>query len=458
MDPLADPGARDIHSPTSEFILNLGVWGDATRRHQSIEAKGSRATKTGADYQASTAISRVPAYANFFAEIKIVKCMRGTSIGLVVPTIDLDQQWYVSRLMRKERDVRQRELDKALHAQIVEQGQGRLAANRGEEGAANACQSPHTATRAGSPPRIASPLTREESLAKSDLRKKQLQAEFDARQRKQDLRRHVWQVNQLLNEVDDSIRSLERKVQDRWGPRMWFLTCDGLFGTGAECKDTGVKFTDGDTVRLDMENYRLIFSVNGKEIAETACTVETRTFLAVCLQNKGASLEVVNSSLSELEDIKTGAVLEDITGPEAEVMQISSPILAVAPDSPHAADAGAGKAPDAENGAADTFSSLQGRQASFTSQSPKTRAPRRHGSLIRSLTADSGSGYDHEAFDAVFLKISQKMDNVNGWAVLQKSLALYDPDGTGTIDRQNFLELMGQLHLTEQIIGKSAEV
>ena len=50
------------------------------------------------------------------------------------------------------------------------------------------------------------------------------------------------------------------------------------------------------------------------------------------------------------------------------------------------------------------------------------------------------------------------MDNVNGWAVLQKSLALYDPDGTGTIDRQNFLELMGQLHLTEQIIGKSAEV
>jgi len=58
----------------------------------------------------------------------------------------------------------------------------------------------------------------------------------------------------------------------------------------------------------------------------------------------------------------------------------------------------------------------------------------------------------------VFLKISQKMDNVNGWAVLQKSLALYDPDGTGTIDRQNFLELMGQLHLTEQIIGKSAEV
>jgi len=76
MDPLADPGARDIHSPTSEFILNLGVWGDATRRHQSIEAKGSRATKTGADYQASTATSRVPAYANFFAEIKIVKCMR----------------------------------------------------------------------------------------------------------------------------------------------------------------------------------------------------------------------------------------------------------------------------------------------------------------------------------------------------------------------------------------------
>ena len=139
-------------------------------------------------------------------------------------------------------------------------------------------------------------------------------------------------------------------------------------------------------------------------------------------------------------------------------MQISSPILAVAPDSPHAADAGAGKAPDAENGAADTFSSLQGRQASFTSQSPKTRAPRRHGSLIRSLTADSGWGYDHEAFDAVFLKISQKMDNVNWWAVLQKSLALYYPDGTGTIDLQNFLELMGQLHFTEQIIGKSAEV
>ena len=66
----------------------------------------------------STAISRVPAFINFFAEVKIIKCMRGTAIGLVVPTVELDQQWSVSRMMKKEREVRQRELDRSLQMQM----------------------------------------------------------------------------------------------------------------------------------------------------------------------------------------------------------------------------------------------------------------------------------------------------------------------------------------------------
>jgi len=43
-----------IESPTSDFVLNLGVWGDKTRRHPSIEANASRVTKTAADYQPAT--------------------------------------------------------------------------------------------------------------------------------------------------------------------------------------------------------------------------------------------------------------------------------------------------------------------------------------------------------------------------------------------------------------------
>jgi hypothetical protein len=441
-------GALDAHrrcdSPTSDFILNLGVWGDASRRHPSIEVKGSLATKTGADYQSSTAVSRVPAYGNFFAEIKIVKCMRGTSIGLAVPTIDLDQQWYVSRLMKKEREVRQRELDKALHAQIVEQGHGRVAGDRGQEGTAHAAPTRHQSLRTGSPARTRSPLvlTREESLANLDFRKKQQQAEFEARQRKQDLRKHVWETNQQLNEVDDLIQGLERKVQDLWGPRVWFFTCDGLFGAGAECVDTGVKYTDGDIVRVELENSRLMFSVNGQEIAKTACTVETRTFLAVCLQNKGASLEILHSSLEELEDLKNAAVLEDQA--EAQVMQIGSP---------YAAAAGMVPAPSILKGSQDIIN-----------PTPAIEFPPpswlRRGSFVayRSLTADSCSAFDHEEFEDVFQKIAQMMDKTNGWSVLEKSLFVYDPDGTGFISRQHFIELMHQLRFTDQAMGKSAEV
>jgi hypothetical protein len=453
------PAGRRCDSPTSDFILNLGVWGDASRRHHSIEVKGSLATKTGADYQSSTAVSRVSAYGNFFAEIKIVKCMRGTSIGLAVPTIDLDQQWYVSRLMKTERDVRQRELDKAMHAQIVEQGHGRVAGDRRQGGTANAAPPRHQSLRAGSPARTASPpvLTREESLANSDFRKKQLQAEFEARQRKQDLRKQIWKTNLQLNEVDDSIQGLERKVQDLWGPRVWFLTCDGLFGAGAECIDTGVKYTDGDIVRVELENSRLMFSVNGQEIAKTACMVETRTFLAVCLQNKGASLEIVHSSLEELEDRKNAAVLEEISGEqtEAEVMQIGSPISAVA--SPFAAAAGMVPVPSILKGSPD----ITNPGPAIESPPPWLRRQGTHrGSLVayRSLSADSSSAFDHEEFEDVFQKIAQMMDKANAWSVLQKSLFVYDPDGTGFISRQHFIELMHQLRFTDQVMGKSAEV
>jgi Ca2+-binding EF-hand superfamily protein len=50
------------------------------------------------------------------------------------------------------------------------------------------------------------------------------------------------------------------------------------------------------------------------------------------------------------------------------------------------------------------------------------------------------------------------MDKANAWSVLQKSLFVYDPDGTGFISRQHFIELMHQLRFTDQVMGKSAEV
>jgi hypothetical protein len=480
--------------PTSPWLLSQGVWGDNTRRHSSIEAQGQCVTKTSDDYQPSTAISRVPAFINFFAEVKIIKCMRGTAIGLVVPTVELDQQWSVSRMMKKEREVRQRELDKTLQTQLDGSTRNAQESSRAKLKSAEDASGGENVARKATPERK----TETESAAAaigdrlpgaggrhvSAMAKSS--RDFEAKEREMALKQQVRLVRQNLFAADHSIKTIESKIHDRWGPRLWYLTCDGLFGVGAECKETGAKFSDGDVVRLELENQRLIFSINGTEVPETACEIQARTFLAACLHMKGACLEIVSSSLMELEHLQSQGTLEDEVeraGSPSDVqvgcnvdpgdsrtqqnvstdlaISAPSPLLAAAKadsmtisttssDSPASPTAGDGKGRagvgvDTGGGQIQTSN-----EYSLLSPMPAGPPSPMHRSL--SFQASPLSGLtDHDAFQRAFTKIFDAIDGK--WGVVERSFQTIDLENTGTVDRHELGKFFEQFRLTAQEIG-----
>jgi Ca2+-binding EF-hand superfamily protein len=452
------------------FRQELGCWGDKTRRHASIEADGSQITKLADDYQPSTAISRVPAFINFFAEIKIVKCMRGTAVGLVVPTIELDQAWSVSRILKKERDVRQRALEEALQVQNSLQDAMTNASREvvSEADATGGAQHspPGPSSPAGDPARRhgggASPLlVRHNSEAHVKMRRKALEQEFERREHLQEARKKVLQCNQSFNESDSAIRAIERRVLDRWGPRLWYLTCDGLFGAGADCRETGATFTDGDVVRVELENNRLIFSINGKEILETVCKVQTRTFLAVCLQNKGACVEMLNSSLTELlnlqsqesaeaaEEVDRGDVesQEDVTELKKDEFGKAKDGFVIATGSPTSSLNTGISAVDSTLLSPGRRARARVRALAFTSGKQITQtisAP-----MILLDEAQQSFQKLEKAFAHIFEQFDQR------WETVERSLRAADVEGSGKISKNNFLDFMKQYHVSEIAIDMS---
>jgi len=288
-----EEAAKEMAQTPTPHSIALGVWGDKSLRHSSMEAKGPRMTKVADDFKSSTAISRVPAYVNFYAEVQIVRCMHGTAIGLVVPNLELDQQWYVSRLIKKERVMRQAEL---AAAQIELEADRDTALVDRPAPAAAIAESPDSQSQALEQKEIASKASagakmgeRERvktqqadaakernaaSKAAAAARRTQLACEHEIRQRAHELNCKVAQIRNLFKEVDFKINQMEAKLEDRWGPRLWCLTCDGLFCHGAQCVETGASYTDGDIVRLELTNHILVFSINGKEVPQTACKVQ----------------------------------------------------------------------------------------------------------------------------------------------------------------------------------------
>lgn len=280
--------AKEMAQTPTPLSIALGVWGDQSLRHSSMEAKGSRMTKIADDFKSSTAISRVPAYVNFYAEVQIVRCMHGTAIGLVVPNLELDQQWYVSRLIKKERVMRQAEFaaaqteheadrDTALvdrpapaadsESQSLEQKEIASKASAGKNWMGER-------ERVKTQQADAAKERNAVSKAAAAARRTQLACEHEIRQRAHELNCKVAQIRNLFKEVDFKINQMEAKLEDRWGPRLWCLTCDGLFCHGKECVETGVRYTDGDIVRLELTNHILVFSINGKEVPQTSCKVQ----------------------------------------------------------------------------------------------------------------------------------------------------------------------------------------
>ena len=429
-----------------------GVWGDKSRRHKSIEVSGPRAAKTGADYEPSTAISRIPAWFNFHVEIKITKCMRGTAVGLVVPTMELDRQWSVSRVLKSDRDARRRVLDEAL------QHQGEAQAKR-DMAFQQLSLLPNPPARVSEPdphrrkedaPRLAA--QRQQAKAQQAERRKAMDAEFALREKLQDVRKHVAQCTQALAEAEASVHSTELEVQDRWGPRVWYLSCDGLFGVGSQSKDTGASFTDGDIVRLDLENNRLVFSINGKEIPETVCSLSTRTFFAVCLQNKGAVVEVLESSLKEIEHLQQQPSLEDTGAMQKDDL---------------AAYAEGITSPNAQAGVADAIAAptvasavhqdanYDAAMAAADAASPLLSPSRRGRSIMNAISGArallDGQQQSYKRFDECFLKIAEALDDK--WEHARRVLSGLDPNGENKVDRNGLEAFLEQFHLVPSVIG-----
>ncbi len=285
---------EEMAQTPTPLSIALGVWGDKALRHSSMEAKGSRMTKIADDFKSSTAISRVPAYVNFYAEVQIVKCMHGTAIGLVVPNLELDQQWYVSRLIKKERVMRQAEFAAAQSEQeadrdtaLVDRPAPAAAIAASRDSRSQALEQKEIASKASAGENWMAERERVKtqqadaakertaaSKAAAAARRTQLACEHEIRQRAHEHNCKVAQIRNLFKEVDFKINQMEAKLEDRWGPRLWCLTCDGLFCHGAQCVETGACYTDGDIVRLELTNHILVFSINGKEVPQTSCKVQ----------------------------------------------------------------------------------------------------------------------------------------------------------------------------------------
>ena len=111
------------------------------------------------------------------------------------------------------------------------------------------------------------------------------------------------------------MHSTMQQLKDKFGPKVWCLTSSGdLYEGGIMVASSDVGFTDGDVVTIDLQASVLSFRVNGVRVpGEFSSKIMMRTAVAVNLENKGASVEILKTSLDEFESvINDGAALENV--------------------------------------------------------------------------------------------------------------------------------------------------
>lgn len=274
--------------------IHLGIWGDSSRRHASLKTDGDTVMKISHDFQPSSAISRIAGFHTFHAEVLVQKAMRGTAIGVALASIELDQPWCVPGILKKWEMTKQKELNEAKIAQEKHRKEStKQIAMTGILG-----------------------MTKEKRAA-TEFERKQAQLHAD---------NVVLQAGQELREAQQAVLAIEAKLHDSFGPRVWFFTCEGLLYAGEKLlASTGVTYGDGDRVKIDLRAHELTIWVNDVKVPAPTAVVATRVFFAVCLQNKGAIVTVIDSSHAELEELRSAKGIEDAED-DANVEPDGSPI------------------------------------------------------------------------------------------------------------------------------------
>ena len=340
----------------------ISVWGNSSRRHASLETDGDTLIKVSHDFQPSTAISRIAGFHTFHSEVLVHRAMRGTAVGLVLSSIELDQPWFVPAILKKWVVTRQKEFD---DAKKMQQNQRKAASKQ-----------------------IASKMS---GLSKEERSK----LEFEMKEAQLLADNAVLHAGQELREAQEAVQTAEGRLFDLFGPRVWFYTCEGLFYSGEKLlASTGITFGDGDRVKLDCSGHELSVWINGEKVPGISATIATRVFFAVSLQNKGASVQIIDSSYTELEYLCMGKSIEDVQEDENEIQGTES-----AP--PHV--------------------SL-----------PSKTSPK-------------------DVLASVAVLAAKLMDR---WVIVDQAFRALDANGDGMISRYEFTSVMSQFGITEEELGR----